>query len=204
MTEKNISNVEVESITNPFFGNQFLGYFLKVPQIGYYQDTESKSLKSYVIDRINESIRGIQLPDTAFPTVPISYFAHQNTNFMGVGDGELGNLSIRFQLDRYLQNYTSFLNWTYLKYDWTFGGKNPDNGFSDDDLQGTFVVQFLDADEERTRKIAYKVIIDVLPGMSLAVDSPDQIEFETSFKIVDIDPSQFVMGEPLQDTQRIV
>jgi len=196
---KNISNVNVESVTNTFFGNQFLGYFLMIPQVGYYQDGESKKLKSYITDRINESIRGLQLPETAIPMVPISYYAHQNEQYMGVGDGELGQISIRLKLDRYLQNYTSLLNWSYLKYDWTFGGKNPDENFDDRDLQGIFIVEFLDACEDRTRKLGYKVIIDSLPGLSLAVDSPEEVEFEVLFRVIDIDTSQFVMGSPLQN-----
>ena len=201
---KNISNVEVESITNSFFGNQFITYFLTFPQVGYYQDTATRSLKSYIIDRINESIRGVQLPETAIPMVPMSYFGHQNEQFMGVGDGEMGIISVRFLLDRYLQNYTSLLNWSFLKYDWTFGGKNPDENLSDKDLQGVFVVEFLDADEERTRKIAYKVIVESVPGLALAVDSPEQVEYESTFKVVDIDTSQFIMGTPLQDRVRIL
>lgn len=196
---KNISNVEIESITNPFYGNQFIGYFLKVPQVGYYQDPTSRSLKPYLTDRVNESIKGVQLPETSIPMIGIPYFGHQNEQYMGVGDGELGQISVRFLLDRYLQNYTSLLNWSYLKYDWTFGGKNPDEGFSDRDLHGTFIVQFLDADEERTRKIGYKVIIDSLPGLSLAVDTPDEVVFEVMFRVLDIDTSQFVMGSPLSE-----
>jgi len=200
---KIIKNVEVESITNTFFGNQFLGYFIKIPQVGYYQDVTSKSLKPYVTDRINESIRGIQLPETAIHMIAIPYYAHQNEQFMGVGDGELGQISLRFKLDRYLQNYTSLLNWSFLKYDWTFGGKNPLNTMTDHDLHGTFIVEFLDADEQRTRKIAYKIIIDSLPGISLAVDTSEDVEFEVLFRVVNIDTSQFVMGDPLNEHVRI-
>ena len=201
---KNINNVNVESITNTFFGNQFLGYFLLIPQVGYYQDEASKSLKTYIVDRINESIRGVQLPETAITMVAVPYFGHQNEQYMGVGDGELGQISIRFKLDRYLQNYTSLLNWSFLKYDWTFGGKNPNNNMTDRDLRGTFMVEFLDASEERTRKIAYKVIIDSLPGINLGVETPEELEYEALFRVVDVDISQFVMGEPLNDPQRIV
>jgi len=205
MTEtKNIQNVEVEGITNPFFGNQFLAYFLTIPQVGHYQDEESKSLKSYVVDRINETIRGIVLPETVVPMIPISYYGHNNAHYMGVGDGELGVINIRFILDRYMQNYTSLLNWSYLKYDWTSGGKNPDNNMNDKDLEGTLMVEFLDADEDRTRKLGYKVIIDSLPGINLGVDSPDQIEFDSAFRVVNVDTSQFVMGTPLQDRVRIL
>ncbi len=200
---KNIKNVEVESVTNPFLGNQFLGYFLKIPQIGYYQDAESKALKSYITDRINESIRGLRLPETAIAMIAIPYFAHQNEQYMGVGDGELGQISIRYKLDRYLQNYTALLNWSYLKYDWTFGGKNPNNQMTNRDLWGTFIVEFLDADENRTRKIGYKLIIDSLPGLDLSVDTTDEIDFEVLFRVVEIDTSQFVMGEPLNDSERI-
>jgi len=204
MTEaKNIQNVEVEGITNPFFGNQFLAYFLKIPQVGYYQDPESRGLKSYVTDRVNESVRGVQLPETSIPMIGMTYFGHQNEQYMGVGDGELGQITVRFLLDRYLQNYTSLLNWSYLKYDWTFGGKNPDENFDDRDLQGIFVVEFLDADESRTRKLGYKIIIDSLPGLSLAVDTPEQVEFEALFRVIDIDTSQFVMGSPLKHRVRI-
>lgn len=200
---KNIDNVEVESVTNTLFGNQFIGYFLKIPQVGYYQDVESKSLKPYVTDRVNETITGVNIPDTAISMIPISYYAHQNEQFMGVGNGELGILSLGFKLDRYLQNYTAFLNWSYLKYDWTFGGKNPDNNMKDHDIHGTFVTEFIDADEKRTRKIGYKVIIETLPGLNLSVKTPDDVEFEVGFKVVDIDTSQFVMGEPLSDSTRI-
>jgi len=196
---KNIQNVELQGITNPYYGNQFIGYFIKIPQVGYYQDPETRALKSYVADRINETIRNISLPETAIPMIPISYYAHQNEQYMGVGDGELGQITIRFVLDRYLHNYTSLLNWSYLKYDWTFGGKNPDNQLLDRNLLGTFVVEFLDADEKRSRKLGYKVIIDSLPGISLGVDTPDQIEYEALFRVVDIDTSQFVMGSPLHD-----
>ena len=69
--------------------------------------------------------------------VPVSYFAHQNAHYMGVGDGELGQITVRFVLDRYLNNYCALLNWSYLKYDWTFGGKNPDENFEDKDLEGS-------------------------------------------------------------------
>jgi hypothetical protein len=200
---KNIQNVEVESITNTFFGNQFLGYFLKIPQVGYYQDVESRALKSYLTDRVNESIRGVNLPETAVQMIAIPFYAHQNEQYMGVGDGELGQISVRFKLDRYLQNYTALLNWSYLKYDWTFGGKNPDNQMDDRDLWGTFITEFLDADEKRTRKIGYRLIIDSLPGLGLAVDSPEDIEYEVLFRVVEIDTSQFVMGEPLSDRVRI-
>jgi len=196
---KNIDNVDVEGITNTFFGNQFLAYFLRIPQVGYYQDPESRSLKSYITDRINETIKGTNLPETAIPFIPIAFSGHQNSQFMGVGDGELGVMSIRFVLDRFLQNYTSLLCWSYLKYDWTFGGKNPDENFEDRDLEGILVVEFLDADENRTRKLGYKVIIDSLPGLNLAVDSPEEIVFEASFRIIDVDTSQFVMGTPLHD-----
>ena len=103
-----------------------------------------------------------------------------------------------------MQNYTSLLNWTYLKYDWTFGGKNPENEITTDrDLWGTFLVEFLDADEERTRKIGYKVLIENLPGLSLSVDSGEDIEYEVIFRVMDIDTSQFVMGSPLSDNVRI-
>lgn len=200
MTEaKNIQNVDVEGITNPFFGNQFLAYFLRIPQVGFYQDPETKSLKSYITDRVNETVKGINLPESAIPMIPISYFAHQNAQYMGVGDGELGITTIRFVLDRYLQNYTSLLCWSFLKYDWTFGGKNPDENFSDKDLEGILIVEFLDADEDRTRKLGYRVILDSLPGLNLGVDSPEEIVFEASFRIIDVDTSQFIMGSPLQD-----
>jgi len=200
---KNIINVQVESVTNTFFGNQFLAYFLQIPQVGYYQDEESKTLKSYVTDRINESIRGVQLPETAIQMMSLPYFGHQTEKYMGIGDGELGQISIRLKLDRYLQNYTSLLNWSYLKYDWTFGGKNPNNQMTDHDLWGTFIVEFLDAEEQRTRKMGYKLLIDSLPGLPLAVDSPEEIEYEALFRVVEMDTSQFVMGEPLNDPVRI-
>jgi len=201
---KNISNVNVEGVTNTFFGNQFLGYFLKIPQVGYYQDGQSKSLKSYLTDRINESIRGVTLPETAIQTIALAYYGHQNEQFMGVGDGELGQISIQLKMDRYLHNYTSFLNWSYLKYDWTFGAKNPDNQMSDRDLWGTFVVEFLDADEKRTRKLGYRLIIDSVPGLNLSVDTPDDVEYEVLFRVVDMDVSQFIMGSPLNDPQRLL
>lgn len=205
MTEaKHIDNTQLESITNSFFGNQFLCYFLKIPQVGYYQDEESRTLKSYYTDRVNESIRGVQLPETSIPIIGIPYFGHQNSQFMGVGDGELGQITIRFLLDRYLNNYASFLNWSFLKYDWTFGGKNPDENFEDKDLYGTFMIEFLDAGEERTRKLGYKLIIDSLPGLNLATDNTDSIEFEALFRILDIDTSQFVEGTPLSDRVRIL
>jgi len=200
---KNIKNVDVQSVTNTFFGNQFLGYFLKIPQVGYYQDMDTKALKPYVTDRINESIRGLQLPETAIPMMPIPFYAHQNEQYMGVGDGELGQISIRFKLDRFLQNYCSLLNWSYLKYDWTFGAKNPANQMDDRDIRGTFVVEFLDEEEKRTRKLAYKIVIDTLPGLPLGVETPDDLEFEALFRVLDIDTSQFVMGEPLSERVRI-
>ena len=200
---KKIQNVDFESITNSFFANQFIGYFLKIPQFGYYSDNGLKSLKPYFVDRINESIRGIQTPDVSVPVIAASYFAHQNTHFMGVGDGELGMITIRFLLDRYLNNYCSFLNWSFLKYDWTFGGKNPNVQFSDLDLQGIFSVEFLDSGEKRTRKILYKVLVDAVPGLALGTDTPDQVEFQANFRITDIDISQFVEGEPLIDNKKL-
>jgi len=201
---KNIENVELESITNSFFGNQFLAYFLLMPQVGYYQDTESRSLKSYYLDRINETIRGVTLPETAIAMIAISYFGHNSEHYMGVGDGELGQINIRFLLDKYLNNYTALINWSYLKYDWTFGGKNPEEDFDDRELRGTFIIEFIDAEENRTRKLGYKVIVDSVPGLTLAVDSPEQIEFESSFRIVDVDTSQFIMGSPLSERIRIL
>lgn len=202
---KNIENVKIESITNTFFGNQFLSYFLKIPQVGYYQDPETKSLKTYVIDRINETIRGITLPQISVPMVPISYFGHQNDYKMGVGDGELGVITVRMKLDRYLLNYSSFVNWSYLKYDWTYGGVNPKNNMNTlKDLSGLLVVDFLDAEENITRQIAYKVIIDTVPPLSLASDTPDEIEFEIGLRITDIDIEKFIMGHPLSQRQRIL
>ena len=112
---KNVPNSTVEPITNTFFGNQFIASFMKVPQTGYYQDAGSKSLKSYYIDMMNESIRGVTLPETSVPMIPISSYAHQNTYFKGVGDCELGTISIRFLLDRYMNNYTALLNWSLIK-----------------------------------------------------------------------------------------
>lgn len=202
---KNIPNVNVEAITNVFFGNQFLAYFLKIPQVGYYQDPESKSLRSYVIDRINESIRGIILPQVSTPMVALSYFGHQNDYKMGVGDGELGMISLRLKLDRYMNNYTSFLNWSYLKYDWTFGGKNPKNNMKkQSDLEGLLVAKFIDSEENMTRQIGYKVIIETVPPLTLSVDSPDEVEFEISLRVTDIDLEYFIMGHPISDRQKIL
>lgn len=202
---KNIPNVKVESITNTYFGNQFLVYFLKIPQVGYYQDPENKSLRSYYIDRINESIRGVTLPEVNTTMIPISYFGHQNDYKMGVGDGELGRIGIRFKLDRYLNNYTSFINWQYLKYDWHSGGKNPKNNMkTQKDLEGTIVVSFLDTDEKITRQIGYKIIVDTVPGLTLGTDSPDEIEFDVGFRITDIDIEGFIMGHPLAEPTRIL
>lgn len=202
---KNIPNVEVESITNTYFGNQFLVYFLKIPQIGYYQDPESKSLRSYYIDRINESIRGITLPPINTTMIPLSYFGHQNDYKMGVGDGELGQLSVRLKLDRFLNNYTAFANWNYLKYDWTFGGKNPETQMrTQKDLEGTIVASFLDSTENITRQIAYKIIVDSVPALTLGVDTPDEVEFEVAFRVTDIDLEKFIMGHPLSDRQKIL
>jgi len=202
---KNIKNVEVEAITNTYFGNQFLVYFLKIPQVGYYQDPESKALRSYYIDRINETVRGVTLPEINTTMIPIAYWGHQNDYKMGVGDGELGRIAVRFKLDRYLNNYTAFINWQYLKYDWTFGGKNPKNNMkTQKDLEGIIVISFLDSTENITRQIGYKIIVDTVPGLTLAADTPDEIEFEVGFRITDIDLEKFIMGHPISDRQKIL
>jgi hypothetical protein len=62
----------------------------------------------------------------------------------------------------------------------------------------------LDVTENRTRKIAYKVIIDNLPGLSLDTETPEETSFDIALKIVDFDISQFVMGDPLNNKTRIV
>lgn len=201
---KNIKNVNLESITNPFYANQFLAYFIKIPQTGYNSDATGKSLRPYNIDRVNETIRTVTLPETAVSTIPLTYYGHQNFYYMGVGDGELGQVSINFKLDRYLNSYTSMIHWSYLKYDWTFGGQNPEHGFSHKDLEGIIIVEFLDAGEERTRKLSYRVIIDSVTGLSMGVDTPDDINFEATFRVTDVDTSQFIMGEPLSERVRIL
>jgi hypothetical protein len=202
---KNILTVQQESITNTFFGNQFVGYFLKIPQVGYYQDAHSKSLRSYYVDRINESIRGIRLPDINTTMIALSYFGHQNDYKMGVGDGELGHIGVQLKLDKFLNNYTTFINWQYCKYDWTFGGKNPINDMKKQmDLEGIIVVDFIDSTENISRQIGYKVIIDSVPGLSLTTSTPEEIDFEISLRITDIDIEKFVMGHPLSDKQRIL
>lgn len=202
---KNIPSVEVESITNTYFGNQFIAYFLKIPQVGYYQDPESKSLRSYYIDRINESIRGITLPEINTTMIPLSYFGHQNAYKMGVGDGELGRIGVRFKLDRYLNNYTAFINWQYLKYDWSFGGQNPKNQTPQQkDLEGILVVDFLDSVEKVSRQIGYKVIVDTVPSLTLASDTPDEVEFEIGLRVTDIDIEKFIMGHPIANRQKIL
>jgi hypothetical protein len=202
---KNIQNVQFESITNPFFGSQFLTYFIKIPQTGYYQDKESKSLRSYFTDKINETIRGITLPEINTNMIALSYWGHQNDYKMGVGDGELGRISARFKLDRFLNNYTTFLNWQYLKYDWTYGGKNPTNGMkTQKDLEGIIIVDFLDSNEAITRQIGYKVIVDTVPSLTIGVDTPDEVEFEVGFRVTDIDLEKFIMGHPISDRQRIL
>jgi hypothetical protein len=201
---KNIKNVNLESITNPFYGNQFLAYFIKIPQIGYDADRETKALKPYNVDRINESIRTVTLPETSVAMIPLTYYGHQNFYYMGVGDGELGQISINMKLDRYMYNYTSFIHWSYLKYDWTFGGKNPEFAFSHKDMEGIFMVEFLDAGEERTRKLSYRLIIDSVTGLNMGVDTPDDIDFEVTLRVTDVDTSQFIMGEPLSERVRIL
>lgn len=201
---KNIDNVNLESITNSFYGNQFLTYFIKIPQTGYDADENSKSLRPYNIDRVNETIRSVTLPDTAVAMIPLTYYGHQNFFYAGVGDGELGQITINFKLDRYLNNYTVLTHWSYLKYDWTFGGQNPEHGFSHKDLEGILMVEFLDADEKRTRKISYRLIIDSLTGITLGVDTPDDLNFDATFRVTDVDTSQFIMGEPLSERTRIL
>lgn len=202
---KNVSNVRLEAITNPYFGNQFLSYFLKIPQVGYYQDPESKSLRSYNIDRINETIRGVVLPQVTTTMIAIPYFGHQNDYKMGVGDGELGTIAVKLKMDRFMNNYTSFLNWQYLKYDWTFGGKNPSNQMKKQmDLEGLLVAEFLDVEENITRQIGYKVIVDTVPALALGVDTPEEIEFEITLRVTDIDLEFFIMGHPISDRQKIL
>jgi hypothetical protein len=204
-SEKNIDNVKIEEITNPFYGNQFIAYFTKIPQVGYYQSTNNKTLNLDYLDKLNETMRGITLPTTAIPMIPISFFGHQNDYKTGVGDGNLGSLSIRFKLDRYLNNYTALLQWSYLKYDWTYGGKNPNNKIDTlSDLEGIVMVDFLDAQEEITRRLAYKVVIENLPSLNLAVDTPEELEYDVLFLITDIDPNKFIVGQPLADVQRIL
>jgi hypothetical protein len=202
---KNIPNVNIEAITNTFFGNQFVVYFLKIPQVGHYQDPESKSLRSYNIDRINESIRGVVLPQFNTNMIAVSYFGHQHDYKMGVGDGELGIISVKMKMDRYLNNYTSFLNWQFLKYDWTFGGQNPKNNMvKQKDLEGILIADFLDTDEKVTRQIGFKTIIETVPPLSLAVDGPEEVEFEISLRITDMDLEYFIMGHPISDRQKIL
>ena len=199
--DKNIRTTELEGITNPFYGNQFMGYFLKIPQMGHYSVPETKSLRGYYIDRINESIRSIATPGINVPSVGISYFGHQKANYNGIGDGELGMLGVTIKLDRYLNNYTAFVNWSYIKYDWTFGHKNKD--FSQMDLEGVFVLEFIDGEENISRKIKYKIWIEDVPSINLATTSPEEMDITIMFKVTEIDPSEFVEGNVLADLQKM-
>lgn len=208
--QNQIYNTNLESITNPYFGNQFLGQFINTPQVGYYADEAQFRLKSYYQDRLNESIRGLTLPEFHVPMIPVSYFGHQNNQYPGVGTGELGNLTIRFKLDRYLNNFCALLNWQFLKWDWSTGTSNqqietvlPRNR-PQKALEGLFIVSFLDANEDITRKIGYKIIIEQVPALSLSVDSPEEIDFECTFKVTDMDITQFVLGNPINLNSRIV
>jgi hypothetical protein len=208
--QNKIYNAPVESIANPYFGNQFMGQFINVPQTGYYADESHFRLRSYYQDRLNESIRGIQLPEFNVPMIAVPYFGMQNNQYPGVGDGELGSLTVRFKLDRYLNTYCAMLNWNFLKWDWSTGISNQQietelpRDRPQKALEAEFIVEFLDANEDTSRKIAYKMIIDQVPGLSLAVDSPDEIDFECTFKITDMDVSQFVLGSPITHNTRVL
>jgi hypothetical protein len=204
MTSKNVDNVEFEEINNPFYGNQFIGYFVSIPQTGYYKTSNELTLKPKYVDSINGAIRGVTIPETNNNYITVPYFGHQNVNFNGVGDGELGNLTIRMKLDRYMNCYTSFLNWSYMVYDWSAGGINNNLGInSQSELEGIFYVEFLDAEEEQTRKMKYKILIQTVPQLNLGVDSPDEIDIDINFKVSEIDPSEFVVSQPLKDGKRI-
>lgn len=198
--EKDIKNTQLEGVTNTFFGNQFLSYFNKIPQIGHYANVETKSLKGYYVDRINESITGTTLPDISVPSTDLSYYGHQNVPFASAGDGNLGTILVRIKLDRYLNNYTALANWSYLKYDWTQGGRNFE--FSNQELEGIFYVEFIDGEENITRRIKYKVWIENLPSISLAVNTPDEIDFDVTLKVTDINLNEFIEGSVLADPAR--
>jgi len=201
---KNIDNVDFEEITNPYFGNQFIGYFLRIPQTGYYAESNSFELKSKYVDKINETVRGVTLPESSTTTIPVQYFGHQNLHYNGIGSGDLGTIITRMKLDRYLNNYTTFLVWSHMVYDWTAGGINNNLGITDqDELSGIITVEFIDSEENRTRKISYKVIVESLPPLSLGVDTPDEVDVDVTFKIVDMDVSQFVISAPLQNPIKI-
>ena len=195
-SEKSIEGVMMEGVTNTFYGNQFLGYFIKIPQIGYYSDVETKRLKGYYVDRINETIRGVSLPQVRTSAISLSYRGQSNQHFPGVGDGELGILGVKMKVDRYLNNYTALLNWSFLKYDWTKGKSN--ETFAIKDLHGIFVVEFLDSEEQISRKMNYKVWVEDIPLLTLGTDDTDEVEIDVQFQIVDMDISGFIEGQPIK------
>jgi hypothetical protein len=202
--DNNLSNVKFEDISNPFFGNQFIPYFIKIPQVGHYAETNSKELKARYVDRINEVIRGVTIPETSNTFVPVSYFGHQNAQYSGVGSGELGTISVRMKLDRYMNCYASFLTWSYMVYDWTAGGVHNKTGImSQDELNGIIYVEFLDSEENRTRKMKYKVIIETVPPLTLGVDTPEEMDIEITFKVTDIDPTEFLVSDTLLEPVKL-
>lgn len=194
---------EIEGITNELYGNQFIAYFLKIPQIGHYQVPETKSLRPHMMDRVNETITGTTLPDVINPTVPIAYFAHQNAHYPGVGDGELGTITLEMMVDRFLNNYTFMLNWSYMKYDYTSGGLNCKEGITKEDLVGKFVVAFIDSEENISRKITYSVLIESVPGLPLNVTTPDNLKASITLRVVDMDLSKFIEGQVLSHNPRL-
>jgi len=205
--ESQIPNVELEAITNAIYGNAFVGYFTAIPQCGENANHEQNllTLKPYNVDRTNETIKGVTMPETTIPMIAIAFMGHQNAQYAGVGDGEFGMLSLNLKLDRYLNNYSAFLDWSFMKYDWSSGGQNSALGLkSQSDIEGIFVVEFINAEEKTTRKIGYSVIIENLPSLALNVDNAEEIIYDVTFKVTDIDIENFIKTNAISSNTKLV